>query len=226
MLPFLKPLKVWTQRDSEGRTPPSKPRGSFEGRPFLRREASRRACSLRREGLPLKPRRGIESTKSAQPSDPNDDRVLVIFRLSSRHSNCRVVEKRVIMKTRTDRKPLFERLKTGMEEAIRHSKGELTLKATVIELPDPPPVMRAEEVVRLRLDHEMSQALFARLLNVSIKTVQSWEQGTRKPSQAALRLIQIFGEDLNGLLRVAGMSGTRSQVAVKRRPSKPTGKRY
>ena len=65
------------------------------------------------------------------------------------------------MKTPRDRIPLFERLKKGMEEAIRHSKGEIALTTTVIEIPDPPPTLRAEEVVRLRLDHAMSQAVFA-----------------------------------------------------------------
>ncbi len=60
------------------------------------------------------------------------------------------------MKTPRDRKPLFERLKMGMEEAIRHSKGEIALKTTLTELPDTPPKPRAEEVVGLRLDHEVS----------------------------------------------------------------------
>jgi putative transcriptional regulator len=112
-----------------------------------------------------------------------------------------------------------------MEQAIRHSNGEIALKTTVIELPDPPPVILAEEVARLRLDHEMSQAVFARLLNVSTKTVQSWEQGTRKPSRAALRLIQIFGEDPGGLLRLAGLTGATADVATKKGPSKAKGKR-
>ena len=125
------------------------------------------------------------------------------------------------MKTPRDRKPLFERLQKGMEEAIRHSKGEIALTTTVIEIPDPPPTLRAEEVVRLRLDHAMSQAVFARLLNVSTKTVQSWEQGTRKPSRAALRLIQIFGEDPDGVLRVAGVSGS----SAKKAPSKAKSRR-
>jgi DNA-binding transcriptional regulator YiaG len=38
----------------------------------------------------------------------------------------------------------------------------------------------------------MSKAIFAGMLNLSTKTVQSWEEGVRKPSQAALRLIQVF----------------------------------
>ena len=44
------------------------------------------------------------------------------------------------------------------------------------------------------------------LLNVSTKSVQSWEQGQRKPSQAALRLIQVFRQDPSGLLELVGMS--------------------
>jgi putative transcriptional regulator len=129
------------------------------------------------------------------------------------------------MKKPRERRPLFERLKTGMEQAIRHANSEISLKTTVIEFPDPPPVIQAKEVARLRLNHEMSQAVFARLLNVSTKTVQSWEQGTRKPSQAALRLIQIFGEDPEGLLRLAGVRGTSNDFVTKEDPPKAKGKK-
>ncbi|HEY2159434.1 MAG TPA: helix-turn-helix domain-containing protein [Isosphaeraceae bacterium] len=105
------------------------------------------------------------------------------------------------------RKPLFDRLRAGLEEGIRHAKGEITLKTTVLELPDPPPEVRAADVTRIRLENEMSQAAFARLLNVSAKTVQSWEQGTRKPSRAALRLIQVFQRDPAGVFRSLGLRG-------------------
>lgn len=111
------------------------------------------------------------------------------------------------MKSPKGRKPLFARLKTGLEEAILHAKGEITLKTTTLEMPDRPPEVGADELTRLRLASGMSQAVFARLLNVSTKTVQSWEQGTRRPSQAALRLIQVFRRDPAGLLEVVGMSG-------------------
>ena len=33
--------------------------------------------------------------------------------------------------------------------------------------------------------------MVARLLNASTKTVQAWEQGRRKPSEAALRLLAV-----------------------------------
>ena len=86
-------------------------------------------------------------------------------------------------------------------------KGEITLKTTTLQGPDRPPEVGAAELTKLRLASGMSQAVFARLLNVSTKTVQSWEQGQRKPSQAALRLIQVFRLNPTGLLEVAGMTG-------------------
>jgi putative transcriptional regulator len=111
------------------------------------------------------------------------------------------------MKSSRSRKPLFERLKTGLEQGIRHARGEITLKTTTLETPDPPPKVEADELTRFRLETGMSQAVFARVLNVSTKTVQSWEQGTRTPSRAALRLIQVFRHDPSGVLQAAGMPG-------------------
>lgn len=118
------------------------------------------------------------------------------------------------------RRPLFERLKSGMEEAIRHAKGETALKTTVIELPDPPPEVRGEEVIRLRSENQLSQAAFARLMNVSTRTVRSWEQGHRKPSQAALRLLQVLRLEPDGVLRAAGLSVAAEDPADDRRRSR------
>jgi putative transcriptional regulator len=90
------------------------------------------------------------------------------------------------------RATLFERLKRGLEEGIEHARGERALRATKVVLPDPPPDYGVEEIRRIRARLHLSQPGFARLLHVSPKTVQSWEQGTRRPSQAAARLIQFI----------------------------------
>jgi putative transcriptional regulator len=111
------------------------------------------------------------------------------------------------MKEQRKRLPVAEQIRKGLEEAIRHAKGEITLKTTTLEMPDRPPEVGAEEMAKLRLASGMSQAVFAQMLNVSTKTVQSWEQGQRKPSQAALRLIQVFRHNPAGLLEVVGMTG-------------------
>ena len=46
-------------------------------------------------------------------------------------------------------------------------------------------------VAEVRLHTGLSQSLFAKLLGVSVRTVQEWEQGRRKPSGAAQTLITI-----------------------------------
>ena len=103
------------------------------------------------------------------------------------------------------RKPLAERLRTSLEEAIRHARGEITLKTTVVELPDEPPEIDAPTLVAIRDQSRMSQAVFARLLNVSPKTVQSWEQGVRTPSHASRRLIQIYSQHPEAVCQSVGL---------------------
>jgi putative transcriptional regulator len=101
------------------------------------------------------------------------------------------------------RRPLAERLEAGLREAVRHAKGELTLRTVEVRAALPP--VAAEEVTLLRTRSGMSQAVFARVLNVSTKTVQSWEQGERKPSHAALRMLQVFRRDPRLVCEVAGV---------------------
>ena len=46
-------------------------------------------------------------------------------------------------------------------------------------------------ITKLRKELNCSQAVFARVLNISPKTIQAWEQGVRRPSDAALRLLEV-----------------------------------
>ena len=92
----------------------------------------------------------------------------------------------------TERSRLFDRLKKGLEEGIAHERGERTLRVTEVVVPAPPQLYSADDVRRIRMGLNMSQAGFARLLQVSNKTVQSWEQGTRRPQQSSARLLQFI----------------------------------
>jgi putative transcriptional regulator len=125
----------------------------------------------------------------------------------------------VNVKKERQRLPVVDQIRKGLQEAIRHAKGEITLKTTVLEMPDPPPTVDADELTALRRASGMSQAVFARMLNVSTKTVQSWEQGQRRPSQAALRLIQVFRRNPNGLMEIVGISRPMATP----RPAEATG---
>lgn len=101
------------------------------------------------------------------------------------------------------RKPLFERLKASLNEGIRFARGELNLRTTTP--PQDPPPVAPDDVLRLRQRLGMSQGIFARTLNISPKTLQSWEHGTRRPSQAALRLLQILSTRSDAVLSVVGL---------------------
>src|SRR5688572_2393578 len=47
------------------------------------------------------------------------------------------------------------------------------------------------QIKRIRLRNKASQAVFAAYLNTSPSTVQKWEQGQKKPSGLALKLISL-----------------------------------
>ena len=102
------------------------------------------------------------------------------------------------------RNPFFERLKAGLEEGIAHARGEITL--TTIEYPDLPPEIDAKTLVALREEAAMSQSIFAKVLNVSTKTVQSWEQGVRVPSKSTRRLIQLFAVQPEMVCQTVGVT--------------------
>lgn len=88
----------------------------------------------------------------------------------------------------------FARLELSLKQAAAHAKGEIVEGMRVDKVPVPPPVPKPRskaKIVTLRHNLNCSQASFAKLLNVSVKTVQAWEQGVRKPSYAALKLLAI-----------------------------------
>ena len=71
----------------------------------------------------------------------------------------------------------------GVIEIKAYKKGKLALRSHTLKEPAPPQVIRA----RLNL----SQSAFAGLMGVSLRTVQDWEQGRRKPSGPAVALLRI-----------------------------------
>jgi putative transcriptional regulator len=84
----------------------------------------------------------------------------------------------------------FDELLEAVNEAAAYHRGaKLDLRTTV--LPDPPLPVTQTAVKRLRNSIRVSQAVFARYLNVSTKLVQAWEGGHRRVDGPALTLLQI-----------------------------------
>jgi putative transcriptional regulator len=115
------------------------------------------------------------------------------------------------MKQASKRPTFFDQLKDGLDECLAFTRGELALRTAVVASSAPP--ISPQEIARLRKALDLSQAVFARVLNVSVKTVRNWEQGERKPTQAALRLLQVMKAEPDVVCQIAGLvNGSRSRL--------------
>jgi putative transcriptional regulator len=86
----------------------------------------------------------------------------------------------------------FADLKEALEGALAFERGDRRdLKVTRIQAPQPPKAMSPKDIAHLRQKLNCSQTVFAMMLNISPKTVQAWEQGSREPGDAALKLLTI-----------------------------------
>ena len=64
-------------------------------------------------------------------------------------------------------------------------------------------VTNIPDVASIREKTGLSQARFAQLLGVSVRTLQDWEQGRRAPSGAARTLLVVANKNPHALLNVA-----------------------
>jgi len=71
----------------------------------------------------------------------------------------------------------------GIREVKDYKAGKKALRVRSLKTPSSP------KVIRQRL--KLSQSAFAGLMGVSLRTVQDWEQGRRKPSGPAVALLRI-----------------------------------
>jgi putative transcriptional regulator len=97
------------------------------------------------------------------------------------------------------RAKLFNELKAALEE-IRDFRQGKRHDLRVTEIPAPPKKITPAEIRRIRRSLKASQSMFALYLNVSANAVRSWEQGTRKPQHAALKLLMIAKRNPRALL--------------------------
>jgi len=82
-------------------------------------------------------------------------------------------------------KQLFDDLVQSLHQAIAISRGEMPPSRVFVVEPDAPDARTAREKTGL------SQRDFARLLRVSPKTLQNWEQRRRTPSGPAAALLTL-----------------------------------
>jgi putative transcriptional regulator len=79
------------------------------------------------------------------------------------------------------------RVESG-RDALRHHRAN-ELDALCL-----PPVreLSAKQIRAIRIRAQMSQAVFAAVLNTSVSTVQKWEIGEKRPSGPSLKLLNVI----------------------------------
>jgi len=88
-----------------------------------------------------------------------------------------------------NKRNLFEELQQGLNEAIEHDQGKLTLKSHSVE---PKHIeITAKEIRSIREQFNMSRAVFAAYLHTSSRTLEKWEQGISKPNEQAATLLKL-----------------------------------
>jgi putative transcriptional regulator len=83
---------------------------------------------------------------------------------------------------------MFQGLLVGVRQMKAHMRGEEIKGARVTEIAEP-------EASAIRETVGISQAEFARLIGVPVKTVQNWEQHRTRPTGPARTLLRIFAAD-------------------------------
>jgi putative transcriptional regulator len=74
---------------------------------------------------------------------------------------------------------------------------EITMRQVKALCLPPKREFRPEDIRRIRLANHVSQAVFAAIMGTGKTTVQQWEQGQKKPSGPAQRLLDLI--DRKGL---------------------------
>jgi putative transcriptional regulator len=87
----------------------------------------------------------------------------------------------------------FENLLASLKEAHQISQGRRKpARVTKIIAPD---------IKAIRRDLAVSQGQFARMIGVSVTTLQNWEQGRRQPRGPARALLNVAARDPRAVLR-------------------------
>jgi putative transcriptional regulator len=94
---------------------------------------------------------------------------------------------------------IFDDMREALRDAAAYERGQ-SVNLRVSRIPARPKPISPKEVRHIRRALNASQALFASYLNVSPNAVRSWEQGTRRPRQAALKLLTIAKKNPKALL--------------------------
>lgn len=78
------------------------------------------------------------------------------------------------------------------EEMVAHYRDGKPLTLRTYRVMAKAPALDPQEILAIRELRKISRPIFAGALNVPVVTLRKWESGERKPSGAALRLLELM----------------------------------
>lgn len=97
---------------------------------------------------------------------------------------------------------LFDELSAGFESLKLEREGKVTLTTHAPKKELEEVTITSDEIVSLREELKLSQAIFAHYLRINKRTLENWEQGRSQPNaQAAvlMRLVQKYPDTIDRL---------------------------
>jgi putative transcriptional regulator len=90
----------------------------------------------------------------------------------------------------------------GVRDVKAYKAGKKALRTRTLKEPAP--------VREIRTKLKLSQSAFAGLMGVSVRTIQDWEQGRRKPSGPAVALLRIAEQKPDVFMQLSQAKESRS----------------
>lgn len=91
--------------------------------------------------------------------------------------------------TKTKHSKMGKRLIAAMKEVVDHVEGRAALPMRYVEIP------QDVDVKAIRSKLGLSQAEFSRRYAVSLRSLQEWEQGRRRPESAVRAYLTVIERD-------------------------------
>ena len=105
----------------------------------------------------------------------------------------------------TKKRNLYDELMEGVDAMRKQREGKVTLRTHEVE--ELPPLQIDGDLIRETRERlNVSRAVFARHLRVSVRTLENWEQGRAKPNAQAAALILMVRKYPDTLKKLQSLS--------------------
>lgn len=101
--------------------------------------------------------------------------------------------------------PVAQDIIDGFKAVQAEREGKITLRRTVVELPEPV-ALTPEAIVSIREAFNMSRAVFARKLHIPVRTLERWEHGRSSPTGPGAMLILLAAKYPDTITRLENVT--------------------